>query len=285
MEYREKEIEQKKKFPVKHTFAVCAYQDSPYLEACFSSLREQSIKTDIICCTSTPSEYIINLTNEYQIPLYIRDGKSNIREDWLFAWEKAEGELVTIAHQDDRYGKNYVKTVLESYQKYQDMTVFMSDYVTLKTNFIKERNEIQTKMERYNKVWLVKKVLRLPLRFYFLTDRRFVKRSALMFGNSVCCPSCTYNKRLIRGELFQSKFDFALDWDNLYELAGQEGRFICSERPLLAYRVHEGATTKACIKDHRRMTDEIAMFEKMWPKPMVRFLMHYYKKAYQEYES
>ena len=84
--------------------------------------------------------------------------------------------------------------------------------------------------------------------------------------------------------MFHSASDFALDWDNLYELAGKEGRFICSEKPLLAYRVHEGATTKACIEDNRRTEDEIAMFRKMWPGWLVRILMYFYKMAYKEYQ-
>lgn len=43
-----------------------------------------------------------------------------------------------------------------------------------------------------------------------------------------------------------------------------KGRFICSEKPLIAYRVHAAATTKACIEDNRRPADEMAMFRKMW---------------------
>ena len=83
--------------------------------------------------------------------------------------------------------------------------------------------------------------------------------------------------------MFRSDMEFALDWDNLYELAMKPGRFICSEMPLMAYRVHDGATTKACIEDQRRSRDEIAMFRKMWPEWMVRVLMRYYRKAYQNY--
>ena len=83
--------------------------------------------------------------------------------------------------------------------------------------------------------------------------------------------------------MFQSEYPFALDWDNLYELAKRPGRFICSEKPLIAYRVHDGATTKQCIEDNRRSRDEIAMFRKMWPDWMVKILMHYYKKAYDSY--
>lgn len=269
----------------RHVFAICAYKDSPYLEECIRSLKGQTVESRIICCTSTPSPYIERLAKRYQIPLYVRDGESNIREDWLFALQKADGELVTIAHQDDRYSHDYVRMLLNAYEKYPDMTVFAGDYVTLKmdagaVSTCGQRGHI----ERWNRVWLVKKLLRLPLRFTFLADRTFMKRGALLFGNSICCPSCTYNKARVGAELFRSRFDFALDWDNLYELAGKPGRFVCVEKPVIAYRVHEGATTKACIEDHRRMNDEIAMFEKMWPRPMVRLLMHFYKKAYDAYE-
>ena len=112
--------------------------------------------------------------------------------------------------------------------------------------------------EPFNMVWLVKKILRLPLRFHFLADRTWIKRSSVWFGNSICCPSCTYNKEQIGDDMFHSEYDFALDWDNLYELAGKKGRFICSEKPLIAYRVHAAATTKACIEDNRRPADEMA---------------------------
>lgn len=269
----------------KHTFAICAYGESPYLEECIRSLKGQTVKTEVICCTSTPCEYIEKLAGKYGVPLHVREGKSGIREDWLFAYRQAEGELVTIAHQDDRYGKNYAKCLLEQFKKYPDMTVFMSDYVTLKGSGEPENEDaVSFRPERFNAVWLVKKLLRLPLRCKLLANRGFIKRSALLFGNSVCCPSCTYNKAAIGDGMFTSDYEFALDWDNLYELAKRPGRFVCMEKPLIAYRIHPGATTKACIEDNRRLKDETAMFEKMWPRPLVKILMFFYKKAYGAYE-
>lgn len=262
-----------------HTFAVCAYKDSPYLEMCIRSLREQQVKTDVICCTSTPSTHIKTIAAKYGVPLFIRDGKSNIREDWLFAYRKAKGRLVTIAHQDDVYRSDYTKELLRAYGKYPDLLVFASDYMTLKVSDTGMRTEC------FNMVWAVKKILRFPLRLKFLSGLKPVKRSSVIFGNSLCCPSCTYHRELAGDDMFCSEYEFALDWDNLYELAGRFGRFICVEKPLIAYRVHEGATTKACIEDNRRKNDEMAMFEKMWPSWMVRLLMHFYVRAYDEYEK
>ena len=41
-----------------HTFAVCAYKESKFLEECVLSLLSQTVKTNIIMATSTPNEYI-----------------------------------------------------------------------------------------------------------------------------------------------------------------------------------------------------------------------------------
>ena len=266
-----------------HTFAVCAYKDSPYLDECLRSVTSQTVKSEVICCTSTPSSYIRELTARYQVPLYVRDGASNIREDWMFAYGKAQGRFVTIAHQDDRYRSDYAEKLLKAWKKYPDLLLFASDYLTIRMT--EKEGKMKAIPEPFNMVWLVKKILRLPLRFHFLADRTWIKRSSVWFGNSICCPSCTYNKEQIGDDMFHSEYDFALDWDNLYELAGKKGRFICSEKPLIAYRVHAAATTKACIEDNRRPVDEMAMFRKMWPDWMVKILMHFYRKAYKEYEK
>ena len=107
-----------------HTFAVCAYRDSPYLEACIRSLKGQSVPTDIILCTSTPSPYIMDMADKYGIPVHVREGKSRIMDDWNFAYHMADSRFVTIAHQDDMYQKDYVKLLLESWKRYPDMTLF-----------------------------------------------------------------------------------------------------------------------------------------------------------------
>ena len=257
-----------------HTFAVCAYRDSPYLEACIRSLKGQSVPSDIILCTSTPSPYIMDMADKYGIPVHVREGKSRIMDDWNFAYHMADSRFVTIAHQDDMYQKDYVKLLLESWKRYPDMTLFTGGYTVVKGDTL----------VKFEKVEFVKRFLRLPLRLRSLSHLRAVKRSALLFGNSICCPACTYNKELLGEPLFDSPYHFALDWDTLWKLAGRDGRFICIERPVMYYRVHEEATTKACIRDNSRAREEAEMFAKIWPKPVVKFLMHFYRKAYEEYE-
>lgn len=259
---------------VSHTFAICAYQDSPYLEACIRSLKRQSAPADIILCTSTPSPYIQALADVFDLPLYVREGESDIQADWNFAYEKAQGRLVTIAHQDDCYHRDYARQVQECWEKYPDTTVFTTDCSILKGN----------EPERPGLVQFVKVLLRLPLRFCGIADRTWVKRAALLFGNPIICPSCTYDKEALGAPLFDSPFKFALDWDTMWKLAARPGRFVCVERPLIRYRIHEGATTKACIENHQRAADEEAMYGRIWPRPVVKVLMWFYRGAYAAYD-
>lgn len=257
-----------------HTFAICAYKESPYLEACIRSLKRQTVKSEVICTTSTPGPYLTRLTEKYGIPLYVREGESDIQEDWNFAIEKANGQFVTIAHQDDMYGRHYTEELQNAFRRWPDMTVFMTDAVTVK----------QGKLVRFGLKEFVKKALRLPLRLHSMADREIIKKGALKLGNPVVCPSCTYRKNYLPDPIFHSECRYALDWDCMTDLAKWPGRFICVEKPLMFYRVHEGATTKACIENHQREREERQMFEKFWPRPVVEVLMHFYKKAYQEYE-
>lgn len=257
-----------------HTFAICAYKESPYLEACIRSLKRQTVKSEVICTTSTPGPYLTRLTEKYGIPLYVREGESDIQEDWNFAIEKANGQFVTIAHQDDMYGRHYAEELQNAFRRWPDMTVFMTDAVTVK----------QGKLVRFGLKEFVKKALRLPLRLHSMADREIIKKGALKLGNPVVCPSCTYRKNYLPDPIFHSECRYALDWDCMTDLAKWPGRFICVEKPLMFYRVHEGATTKACIENHQREREERQMFEKFWPRPVVEVLMHFYKKAYQEYE-
>lgn len=327
----------------RHTFAVCAYKDSPYLEECIKSLKRQSVPSEIIVCTSTPSEYIREMAERYDLPLYVREGKSDIQDDWNFACEKASGRLVTIAHQDDCYHRDYAKWVQDCWENYPDTTVFTTDCLIVKerkfgaehdearkadesqrsgevrkpgdelqrsgevrkpgdesqrSGEVQKPDEVQKsgrmqkadesqrsgEVQKPGLVQFVKMILRLPLRFRKYADRTWVKKAALVFGNPIICPSCTYDKEALGVPLFDSEYKFALDWDTMWKLAERPGRFVCVERPLIRYRIHEEATTKACIKDHRRSQEEAAMYGKIWPKSVVKVLMFFYKRAYAAYD-
>ena len=54
-----------------HTFAICAYKESPFLEECIQSLLGQTIPSTIIIVTSTDNAYIQNMAEKYHLELFI----------------------------------------------------------------------------------------------------------------------------------------------------------------------------------------------------------------------
>ena len=53
-----------------HTFAICAYKESPFLEECIQSLLGQTIPSTIIIVTSTDNAYIQNMAEKYHLELF-----------------------------------------------------------------------------------------------------------------------------------------------------------------------------------------------------------------------
>lgn len=258
-----------------HSFVITAYGDSPYLESCIKSLVNQSAASPIKICTSTPSEYIDCLAAKYDIPVVIRDGKPQIAADWNFAYENASTQLVTIAHQDDVYHHDYVKTLLEKKEQYPDMSIFMCSSVSIKGG----------KLVEWGGIEIVKKMLRIPLRFAGKADSTAVKKAAIRLGNPIICPSCTYDKELCGDALFDERYSFVLDWDALYRLAEKKGRWVCVEKPLIMYRVHTDSATGESLKDDTRSKEESEMFDRMLPGSVSNIVKRLYKKSYDAYKE
>lgn len=263
---------------IRHAFAVCAYKESPYLEKCVESLINQTYQSAIVMCTSTPNEYIKGIAEKYQLPLFVRDGASDIKDDWNFAYNTVEADYVTIAHQDDVYSSHYVERLykkLESLDYPNDVTMFLTDYYTLKNE-----NDIQRDLN--NKI---RRLLRSPLKWNTMAGWKWVRKAVLAFGNSICCPTATYNKKVLGESMFTSEYKFNIDWDTFLKLAKLDGRFVYVDEPLVSYRVHDGATSKEFIDNHLRIDEDTRMFNQFWPGWISKLIMVFYKKAYDTYSN
>lgn len=110
-----------------HTFVICAYGDSPFLEECILSLVNQELKSQVILYTSTPSDYIEKLCLKYNIPYHSKVG-GGIGKDWNNALSFVKTKYATIAHQDDYYLPNYSLEIMEKASKVPDSLIIYSDY-------------------------------------------------------------------------------------------------------------------------------------------------------------
>lgn len=99
-----------------HTWVICAYGESEYLEACIQSLKNQTLQSQIICYSSTPLDSIKELCQRYAIPFYTKQG-GGIGKDWNNAMSFVVTKYATIAHQDDYYEPDYAEKVLAKMEK------------------------------------------------------------------------------------------------------------------------------------------------------------------------
>lgn len=265
----------------RHSFAICAYNESPYLEKCVLSLLNQKYKeeSDVVMCTSTPNDYIKGIADKYNIPLIVNPDKGDIQSDWNFAYNYCESQYITLAHQDDVYDEKYTERLMKAINKYDDIVIFYSNYRALVTyeNVECIRNDINCRL---------RSILSFPMRIPFLQRSSWWKAATLRLGNSICCSCVTYNKeRLGAKEAFKSELRYSLDWDTYLRLVSVRGRFYKDKKVLTFFRIHQKATSMLCIDNESREKEDYIMFCKMWPEFFVKFIMIFYKLAYCNYKK
>lgn len=254
---------------LKHTFAICAYKESPFLEECIQSIKTQTIRSEILVATSTPNEFIREIVQKYQIPLYINKGERGITQDWNFAYSKATTSLITIAHQDDVYLPQYAERIVKLVATSKKPLIAFSDYGELRNN------EIVTK----SKLLSIKRLLLFPLRFRLFQKSKFVRRRSLSLGNCICCPAVTFVKHNLPKQIFQHGFRSNEDWEAWESLSKLDGEFLYTKEIGMYHRIHEGSETSAIIGDNARTTEDLVMFKKFWPEPIAKLISKIYASS------
>ncbi|MDO4283014.1 MAG: glycosyltransferase [Clostridia bacterium] len=254
---------------INHTFAICAYKESKYLEECIKSIINQKVKSNVIMSTSTPNEYITSLADKYHIKLYINNGKKGIGEDWNFAVSKTDTDYVTIIHQDDVYSESYLEKIMEriSNSKREDIVILFTKYQEIK----------EGKVINLTKNLKIKEMLLFPLKFF--KRSKFFKKIALAFGNSICCPSVTLNTKIVGKTPYKTGMKSNIDWDTWLACIQYKGSFEYIPEYLMFHRIHEESETSATIESNKRLEEDYQMFLKFWPKVIAKMLMRQYKNA------
>lgn len=252
-----------------HTFAICAYKESKYLEECIQSVMKQRVRGKVLIATSTPNDYITQLAERYKIPIYVREGKSEIAGDWNFAYSCSETELVTITHQDDIYCENYLAEVLKNVNRSEKPLIVFGDYGEIRGQ--------ETVVD--NKLLKIKKVMLFPLRNKILWNSRFVRRRILSFGSAICCPSVTFVKPSLPQPLFESGYQSDLDWQAWEKISRIKGSFVYCNKVIMLHRIHEESATTKIIADSNRTKEDFTMYCKFWPRWMAKILIGFYAKS------
>ena len=251
-----------------HTWALCAYGESPYLEECIRSLERQTVRSRILISTSTPSPWLRDMAEKHGIPLYSHEG-GGIGRDWNAAYDLTETKLVTIAHQDDLYEPEYAARMLEYLNRAKDPILFFTDYAELRDG--KRVEDIRNLR--------IKRLMLAPLKRKGLWNSRFTRRRILSLGCPICCPAVTYVKERAGDSIFSTEMKVSLDWDQWEKQSRKRGAFVYCPRKLMLHRVHEGSETTRMIENHQRGSEDLEMFRRFWPEWAARILAKKYSAS------
>lgn len=252
-----------------HTFVVCAYQTSIYLEECINSLLSQTAKTNIILATSTPNEHITGIAEKYQLPVFVNSGEKGIAGDWNFALSCANTPLVTLAHQDDVYEKEYVEQVLAVLNTCRHPLIAFSDYSEIRNG----------KTVGISRLLQVKRLMLVPMRAKCLWKNRFIRRRILSLGNAICCPSVTFVMNNLKQPVFVNNMKSNIDWQAWEEISRLKGEFVYIPVSVMKHRIHEESTTSELLEVNGRESEDLFMFCKFWPKWIAKWINRIYHSS------
>lgn len=250
-----------------HTFAICAYKESPFLEECVQSVINQNMTTNVLIATSTPNEYIRAIAEKYHVPVYVNTGEKGITQDWNFAYKMADSDLVTIAHQDDVYLPHYTQEIMKMMDDAAKPLILFTDYGELRNG-----EEVNS-----NNLLKIKRILLFPMRFF--KKSKFVRRRCLSLGNCICCPAVTFVKDNLPEVVFQHGFRSNEDWEAWEMISRMDGSFLYSKKIGMYHRIHDGSETSAIIGDNARTIEDYKMFKKFWPEPIAKLISKVYAKS------
>lgn len=252
-----------------HTFVICAYKENPHIEETIQSLKNQTVESNIILSTSTPNNFIKGICHKYGIPMIVNPQGMGAGSDWNYGYNHADTALVTIAHQDDCYERDFLEQTLRYANACKDIILLFTDYYELRV----------TEKVTKNTILKIKRIMNAPLGWKIFYHSRFVRRRNLSLGDAICCPSVTYNKDLIGENPFDTKYINSCDYKTLAELSKLKGAFVYIPKQLVAHRIYPDSATTRNLSENIRQKEDFEILCDFWPGWIARIINKIYSTS------
>lgn len=250
-----------------HTFIICAYKEQKNLENCLISLINQTQKSNIMISTSTPNDFVKNISKKYGVELVINKEQKGHAADFNFAYSLAKTKYVTLCHQDDIYLPTYAEAVINKMEKAKNPIIAFTNYYEL-------RND---KIKKYNALLIVKRIINFPLRIF--KNSKKVRLFTLSIGNAISAPTVTYNKKKVKQAVIDTDFKSNIDWITYIELAKLKGSFVYVGKSQLLRRIHEESLTTSVIANNIKHEEDYKIFQMFWPNWIAKILLKQYQQS------
>lgn len=251
-----------------HAFVVCAYKENSFLEETVISLLDQTVLGDVIISTSTPNALIEGVAKKYNIPVVVNPAPHLAGDDWNYGYDAADAKLVTLAHQDDWYERNYLETILDAANEYDQaqLSLVFTDYYELRNG-----ENIAN-----NRLLAIKRLMNAPFKHRAINGSRFAKKLVLGFGDSICCPAVTYAKCNLGNSIFDTTYKNSCDYKTFVDLAREKGRFVYIPEKLVGHRIYEESATTLNLAEDIRKKEDAEILETLWPRPIAKAINSVY---------
>ncbi len=249
-----------------HTFVICAYKENPHIVETIESLLNQTVKSNIILSTSTPNDFLKDICEKYDLTMIVNPESKGAGADWNYGYNHAETDLVTMAHQDDFYEKDFLEKTLAYANRCNDIILLYTDYYELR---------VEEKVTR-NRILRIKQWMNAPLGWKIFYHSKFIRRRSLSLGDAICCPSVTYNKALIGESPFDTKYINSCDYKTLVDLSKLKGAFLYIPIQLLGHRIYPGSATTKNLSENIRQKEDYEILCDFWPKGIARMINRVY---------
>jgi len=262
---------EKRDEPAWHTFLVPAYGQSPHLEACLQSLKNQVLRTSVVVSTSTPFKGMEDLVERYGAQLLIHGPNQGMSHDWNQGLRQVQSPWVTIAHQDDMYDACFTAELHKALEQARgELNLVFTNYAEC----------IEEQVRPINTLLKIKKLL-LELGFLGRNQvySRWAKKNCLRFGSPIPCPSVSLNLHL-HPIVFDDHYRVNMDWAAWLERANQKGGFYWIRQTLMHHRLHKSSETTIGLEQGHRATEDLALLNKLWPAPLAKLIHYFYFVAY-----
>jgi hypothetical protein len=253
-----------------HAVVVMAYGDSPFLGDCLGSLRAQSVASELLVTTSTPSPYVDEVAAGHGATVRVNGEKGGIAADWNFALTATDARRVTLAHQDDLYFPRFAERSLALLDERPDAAACFTGYEQIADDGRVTSSRLSRVKHLLDRFILGRTRVVSPARM----------RAFLSLGNPLPCSSMTFNRDRLGEFRFSNAYRSNLDWDAWLRLAQRGEVFVRAPEALVGRRHNALTETSRLIRDGVRQREDLAMFRRLWPSPLAEMIAFAYRSSY-----